>query len=295
MHGPLTAAKTYTLKPIILARGLAEITVLLILAALPFVLLAFGKFFILHIFIRVGLCVMAPLALLGLWGFSQIAFRVIASEDGLTTRCILKKTFLKWNEMQALRLTNRMGLREYLISHSGGTLSFPSMLNGASELVETIRERLPNRGRSTAGDAQSFRVSAISFGIDLAKLLLQMGFAALCFWFFDSLRKSGKTSPGDLVVVLLLAILVCAGVIWKTILFLRLPREVQLDKDGATFKGLFRTGKIAWSEIKMVAVSGILYPEGLKINTGTKSYLITNSIDAFDELADEIQQRAKKV
>lgn len=283
---------TFTVKAIILARALAEMTVLAILGALPFVLLLAGKFTVIHPILRWGICLMSPLALLALWGFGRVCYRVVLEEGGLTARSLLKKQFLRWEQIRLLKQINRIGWREFLLVHENGEVGFPCLLHRCSELVETIRLRLPGRGRSITGDAQSYKVVAATTVRDCGKLLLQTVFAGLFFCFYESLRSGGKAAREDQFIVLGAAILISAFVAFKLIQLLRLPREVLLTKEGMTFKHLFGASHLAWSEITKVAESGLPFPEGLLIYAGSKKCLIADTFDCFDELAEEIRQRS---
>jgi hypothetical protein len=288
------ATKTYQLKPVVMARALAEMTVLFILGALPVILFLAGHFFDIHIVFRAGVCVVAPFALLGLWGFSQLAFKVEVNDEGLATRSILRRSFLAWPQIISLKQTNRMGLREYCLEHAGGSLSFPSLLNHVAELVDTIRSHLPNRGRSTTGDAQLYKVAPIMFLAELFKMGLQAGFSAIFFWFYDSLKHSAKVSSEDALFVLALAVLILLAVIWKLIQFFRLPSEVQILRDKLALKTLCKSTELSWPEISKLAPAGMLFPEGLMLSAGKHTYLIGNNVDCFDELVEEIQLRLRQ-
>ena len=290
----VTTATTYSLKAIVLARALAEMTVLTILTILPIALFATGHFFAVNIILRAGVTILALLSLVGLWGFGQIAFKVVVTDSGLTTQSIFRKHFLKWTQILLLKQRNRLGWKEYSLVHASGEVSFPCLLKAAPQLVETIRSRLPDRGRSTTGAEQLYRVGAITLVQEIAKLILQAGFAGLIFCFYETLKLEGKSSLEDILFVLALAVMVSAVVAWKLIQFLQLPVTVQLQKEGMTLKGIFRSAIISWSDIKKVANSGLMHPEGLLIRTDKHNYLIANTVDCWDELSEEIQLRSQK-
>jgi hypothetical protein len=289
----VTESTTYSLKAIIAARALAEITVLAVLTLLPVVLLASGHFLSIHPILRCGICLLSPLSLFGLWAFGQIAFKVSVSDSGLTLRSVLKRQFIRWQDISILKQTNRIGFREYLIVHEQGELGFPCLLNRCAELVEIIRSRLPGRGRSTTGDVQFYKVKLTTVVAEVFKLLLQFGFSALFFCFAGSLKQSGRSSSEDFYVVVGAAVLIAAVVLWKLLQFLRLPQEVRLSGEGLTVRGVFSSASIAWSEIGKAQASGILYPEGVVISAGRRKYLLADIFDCFDELIEEIQQRCR--
>lgn len=275
-----------------MARALAELSVLVILALLPIVLYLLNQFFLIHFMLRAGVCILSPLSLFGLWGICQIPFKVTVDDSAILAQALIKKQSLKWEEISSLRQTSRMGWRECSLSHKAGVLSFPCMLKNVSELLEFIRGKLPNRGRSTTGDAQSFKIPDSSFLFELVKLLLQALFAGLFIYFFSYLSASGKASKDDLIIVLSAAVLIAVSVIWKAIQLYRLPRQIELEKDRMTLKLPFKTVTLAWNEISKIAVSGILYPQGIFVWVNSKKYLIADLMDGYDELAEEVGQRS---
>ena len=276
----------------VIARGLAELTVLVILTLMPIFLMALGYFNKMHIVVRVILLVFCPLSLWGIWALAQIPFKLVITESELTARALLKKWTLGWTELSMIKLCNRYGLRQYVLTHAGGELSFPSLFNRSDELLRQIRAKLPNRGRSTAGDAQTFKMPAFAFALEIGKLLLQAGFAVLFFYFYFSLTKSSKSSQEDLLIVLLAAIVFAAAVIWKSWQTMRLPHEVKIDTDGLKLAGPCLKNKIlSWNEVEKLESLSLLFPDGMRLCAGKKSYLIGANLDGFDELCEEISRR----
>lgn len=290
----MSSKGTYLLRKIVIARGLAELTVLFILALAPLVLLAFGKFFALHIMLRVILCCLSPVAIWLAWGLLQINFMITLSETGLSSRSLSRKQILAWDEMISIKQNTTMGFREYRLTHQGGQLCFPASFEKLPQLIESIRDHLPQRGRATITGAQIFRLSKIVYSFEIVKAVFQFAFAVLVFWFYDSLRHSGHSVQEDLILILGLAIIVAAVVIWRFIQTLLIAQEVRLDKDRLELKSLFGSASLEWGQISRVSNAGLLYPEGLIINAGKKNYLVANTIDCFDEFSEELTERLSK-
>ena len=82
----MVATKTYLLKPAVLARALAELSVLIILSILPAVLFCLGYFASMHIVVKVCVCVLSPIALFVIRAIAGIPFRVQVDAAGLTCR-----------------------------------------------------------------------------------------------------------------------------------------------------------------------------------------------------------------
>jgi hypothetical protein len=236
---------------------------------------------------------LAPLALLALFAFAQAAYKVMLTDSGLKIASILKTVSLRWEDIRILKQTNKMGWREYLLIHDGGESCFPCLVNGCAELVEKIRSRLPNRGRSTGGDTQLYRIAPAALVRESGKLALQAGFAALFFYFHDSLARNPQSSREDVLLVLAVAVLISAAVVWKSWQFLRLPYRAQVKREGLSLKGIFSAIDLSWSDIKKMSAAGLLYPDGLFIAAAGKNYLLSNNLDCYDELTEEIQQRRR--
>ncbi|MBX9723526.1 MAG: hypothetical protein K2X81_19125, partial [Candidatus Obscuribacterales bacterium] len=175
-----------------------------------------------------------------------------------------------------------------------GQLCFPASFEKLPQLIESIRAHLPQRGRATVAGAQSYKLSKIVYSFEIVKAVFQFGFALLVFWFYDSLRRSGHSVQEDLILILGLAIIVAAVVIWRFIQTLLITQKIQLDEGGLVLKGLFGSSKLEWSQISKVSSAGLFYPEGLIINVGKKNYLVANTIDCFDEFSEELTERLSK-
>lgn len=291
-------SKTYLLKSMVLARGLAELSVLVILILLPPGLLLANQFFNLHIIVRVALCILAPLSLIGVWGVGQIPFKLILDNSALSTVALLRRERVEWEKMLTLRQGSKIGFRRYQIKHADGELSFPCMFGKADQLLEEIRARLPNRGRSITGDAQVFRLPLIGFIFELGKLLLQAIFSILFFCFFFSQLKSGSSSKEDLLIVAVAAVAFVASVVWKIVQTFRFPHEIESSPLGLQLKPILGNkegSRLSWNEIRDLRAAGVLYPDGVFISAGKRNYLLSSGLDGFDELCEEIKQHVKIV
>lgn len=290
----MSATKTYILKAMVIARGLAELTVLAILSIAPFVLMGFGLFNKLDVVVRFGLVLLSPLSMWGIWLLAQVPYKIVLSDSGLDAVALLKRWNLHWSNLKMMKQSSRVGFRQYVITHSGGELSFPCLFSRTDELLEQIRSKLPNRGRSTTGDAQIFRMPRISFYLELGKLILQAGFALIFFFFYFSLLKGGKSSQEDMAVVLIAAIAFSGAVLWKSVQTFRLPHEVKVDKDGLLLSGPFgRSQMVSWNEIESLESLSLLFPDGKGLRVRKQRLLLGSSLDGFDELCEEISRRTK--
>lgn len=277
-----------------MARALAELTVLVILSLLPLLLLLSNHFFSIHLIFRIGVLLLSPAAMLGIWGLGQIPFKVELCADGLRTFALFKKEQVKWTEMCGLKQSNKYGFRQYLVYHASGEISFPYVISGVSELVETIRSRLPNRGRSITGDAQKYKLPTLVFFLEFVKLAFHGVFAGLFFWFYDSLKSSGKTSTEDLILILSAAVLFVLALFWRLAQLFRLVKEVELVSSGLKISMPFKTSQLGWNDIESVKTTNMLEPEGVVLKGKALNCLVSNSMDSFDELSEELKKRLEE-
>ena len=291
-------SKTYLLKSMVLARGLAELTVLVILVLLAPGLLIVNQFFNLHVLVQITVCILMPLAMLGLWGLGKIPFKLVLDDAALSTIALFKRERVEWEKMLTLRQGSKIGFRRYQIKCTEGELSFPCMFGKIDELLDEIRRRLPNRGRSITGDAQVFCLPILGFAFELGKLFLQAVFSILFFCFFFSQLKSGSSSREDLLIVAIAAVAFVASVIWKIAQTFRFPHQVESSPLGLLMKPAFSKAQgqlLPWNEINDVQPAGILYPDGVFICSKKQKYLVSSALEGFDELCEEIKGHVQLV
>src|SRR5262249_13779592 len=127
--------KTYRLKLMVLARLLAEVTVLVILLLLPGGLWIAGKLGGFPPYGKLLLFALSGVALLALpcYGFLTVAVQVC--EQGLTTIALFRRRFVEWWKIKGLRFRSSGFQRRYVVSYDGGELTFPAWLDNQKELV----------------------------------------------------------------------------------------------------------------------------------------------------------------
>ena len=269
---------------------LAELTVFLILALAPIVLFCFGYFQKLHLLYRSMLCLAAPVSMAIVWAISHVPYQITVIDHGIEARALLKKQKINWAEMLSLALTSAIGWRHYKLSLNVGELTFPYQLNNSAELVQEIRSHLPSRGRVLSGSTQTYKLPKGAHFLLLGKALLWLGFVIIFGSFFESLRGSGVTTS-DLMLVLALEVALCLGVLWQLIYITLLPTKIEIGERSIKISGLIGKKEFSLSELKELAESKFPFPEGIKLKTDKKSFLVTSSIDNFDEFLEELNHR----
>src|SRR5271155_2002410 len=135
--------QVYRLKAMVLARLLAELTVLVALIAIPIVLLVLGKFHTLHLAVRwlFGVMAVGAAALLPVFGF--LDWQVKADLDGLSVSSLFRQQKCQWSAAKTLPRRSSWNWQRYVIDYDGGSLNFPVLLGKVDQLVQTIRNHLP--------------------------------------------------------------------------------------------------------------------------------------------------------
>lgn len=287
----MSTVKTYFLKTALIARGLAELTVLIILCILPLGLLISHQFFSLHLVVKIAVSCLSPLSGLGIWGLLKIPFQVKLSESGVSVRSLSKKETVPWENLLSIKQTSNYGLKQYSLVHKGGELSFPRMLNNVSELLGAIKSRIPGKQSATINDGKIFQIPKISFFVDCLKWVLQAAFAVFFAQFASSLAISAKNTQTDLFIIYLAAVLIFMAVFWNLSQLLKMPQQIVLDQEGISFKSLLRKSRIFWTEIKGVQVAGVFYPEGLLLSSKKGAFLLSANTNEIDELSEIVSEK----
>lgn len=286
--------RTYRLKPVLLARMLAELTVFLALALAPLVLFAMGQLQTFHIVFRSMICLASPVGLSLAWAISQIPFQLTLTENGIRSRGVLQKAEIGWSEMLSLALKTKIGWRHYLLTYKSGELRFPSHIAHIDSLVEEVRKHLPSRGRMITGSKQIYKMPVAAHLLLIGQAMLWFGFVILFWFFFDSLRIQ-KAASADLLLVFGVEIVICVGVIWHFINTLLLPTEIEVLEDSIKISGFVSRKEVQFASITTFMPSKFPFPEGVKLRSGKKTFLVASAIDNFDELLEELNSRLKRI
>src|ERR1700733_684317 len=131
--------KTYRLKAMVFVRMLSEVTLFIVFMALPAVLFALGKFYLLSV---PGRAVFITLALFGLcllpfYGF--ITWQVKTEPTGITCISLFKRQFCEWSLIRGLSRRSTWNWLRYVIETRDGEISFPVLLKNCDQLVDQIR------------------------------------------------------------------------------------------------------------------------------------------------------------
>lgn len=290
---PLIAKKTYRLKPMVMLRLFAEATVLVILASLPVVLFITGVFNSLPFYVRLVICPLAVFAFALSIAFGYLPFQVTVDGAGIQTQAAFKRQVSAWNEMRTLKLKNSWGWRRYVLGLEKGEVAFPFWLKNVQELVETIRTRLPSRGRTNFAANQVYKLDPVAMMLQLSKALIQLVFIVVFWFFFRSLRISAATSSEDIVIILVAGIVFTAMLLWRFFMILTLPNAVEVCDQEIRLQSWFQTNPIPWTAIKELRAPHFIMPEGVLLLTTKKRFLIGSGLDSFDELEEELRTRIR--
>jgi hypothetical protein len=72
-----------------------------------------------------------------------------------------------------------------------------------------------------------------------------------------------------------------------------LPIKIQLTEDGIVLRTLFFKRKLPWITVRKLALAPAWLPSGYLVTTTQGRFLIADSVEACDELAKKIQERAR--
>jgi hypothetical protein len=267
----------------VFVRMLSEVTLFIVFMALPAVLFALGKFYLLSV---PGRAVFITLALLGLcllpfYGF--ITWQVKTEPLGITCISLFKRQFCEWSLIRGLSRRSTWNWLRYVIETRDGEISFPVLLKNCDQLVDQIRDHLPAGGPASKGADKLFEHDNIAAAWQVAQVIFGFIFIAIIWTFFSSFHlKSGI----DWWLLLGFCIAVTVVLLWRTAVVALMPRRVQITDDKLVMRNFFFEKSFLWSELRSVKPASPFLPEGFTINTPKMSYLVGSNMNAADELQE---------
>jgi len=282
--------KTYRLKLMVLARLLAEVTVLVILLLLPGAVWIAGKLAGLPSYGKIVLLALSGVALLALpcYGFLTVAVQV--SDEGLTTIALLRRRCVEWWMVKGLRFRSSGFLRRYVVSYDGGELTFPAWLENQKELVDLIRGRLPQEA-ATESRLRIYKQDTIGFAYQILRVLLGATFIVVFWFFFMQVGTAKSTNTADSALLLVVCIAVTALIGWRCFVIASMPRWVQLTTSEIVISSGFGVKRVQWGDVKKLMPAFFLLPDGFMLKTKRGSYLLSESLDDADSLVEAIRER----
>jgi hypothetical protein len=277
----------------VLARVFAEMTVLIVLVALPIVLQLSGKLMPLPTAGKVVVIALALVALCILPWFGYITYQVNTDPAGLTTLALLARHACQWNSIKGLTRKSSHNWVRYVVEYEGGELSFPVLLRSCDVLVGEIRAHLPAGSGIAMNPYRMFKNDGMALVFQFLQAAAGILFVAL-FWFFcaGTVMKSGHNMDAAILVGFCLACTL--GFLWRTFVVALMPKTVELTRDELIIRTVFFLRRYPWNDVLSVKQPFPLLPEGFMIKTKKGSYLVGTGMDAGDELQDAIKARIER-
>lgn len=286
-------AVRFQLKTMVLCRICAELTVFTILLCLPAILFILGKFESIPLTGKIVVFALCGISVVFIPIYGFITWRVIVDEEGITALSLLQRQHLSWHGIKRITRRSNWNWLRYIVEHQDGELTFPVWLKNCDQLVEIIRNRLP-KGAGDGGIPSPFRKFSqdpISLAFQFLQAVLGVGMVAVFWFFFAEISQQKSTNSTDSLMVLIFCVILSGLSAWRTFVVALMPRSVELTPGDLIINTLFFTRKIAWSEVRKVAPSVPLLPEGFMIKTSKGSFLIGSGTDSLDELVTSVQGR----
>src|SRR5262249_40113071 len=124
------------------------------------------------------------------YGF--VTWRVNVDERGLAAISLFKRQRAAWSDLERLSFKTSFNWRRYVVIFAGGELTFPVWLKDMKELVQLIRDHLPQSGSEGRGRKQRlFKQDVFGLVMQFVKVLLGLLFIVV-FWIFFATIRSGK-------------------------------------------------------------------------------------------------------
>ncbi|HEY9719220.1 MAG TPA: hypothetical protein V6C69_17220 [Trichormus sp.] len=290
LQKPPATVRKYRLKPMVIARVFAELTVLVLLVGLPILLWSTGRLAILPTAGKAVIFTMAGIALFVMPWFGFVTYQVNASETGLMALSLFKKQSCQWQQIRGLsrRCSNNV-LRYVVELDDKSEFTFPVLLKHCEALVEEIRRRLPSGSGAPKNPYRLFRNDPLAMSVQFLQAVGCLFFMVMIWIFCSNTMRTMHNS--DAYAVLAFSIICTAALGWRCVVVALMAKTVELTRDAIIVSTLFFQKSYAWTEIKSINMPFPLLPEGFMLNTKKFSYLISTGMDSGDELQEAIKGR----
>lgn len=273
----------------VVARLMAEITVLSILLVMPVFLLVGGQFAGLPRPLQILALALPCVSLLALPCYAMMTWAVQAGEDGLTAVSAFRRRFVPWQAVRGLSLKASWSLRRYVVELDSGEISFPVWLDSVGELVALIRDRLPPGSDRRAGP-RLYGQDWLGLAHRLVRVMLGLIFIGVFWAFFAHVGLSASANQSDRIILLLAALCLSGIVGWRSLSILLMPRSVLVDDGGLTVTTLFSKKAVPWSSVRGVSQPFFLLPDGTVVETAAGRFLLGDDLDDADTLIESIRR-----
>lgn len=272
------------------ARLLAEATVLAILLFLPLVLWLLGRLAALPWLMQVLFFAVSAVALMALPLYGFLTFAVSIDDHGLTSLSLFCRRRVEWWQMKALRFRASGFWRRYVLTYEEGEIAFPAWLDEQQELIELIRSKLP---QEAGGESRLriYRQDMVSVAFQFLGIVLGATFILVFWCFYGQVGTAGSTGPADRALLLVVCLLATVLVGWRCLAIASMPRWVQLTRSELVIGSGLAVRRLPWDQVKELAPTFFLLPEGYILRTGRGSFLLSDSLDGADELIEAIREQ----
>lgn len=283
----------YRLKAMVLARVLAESTVLLTLMLSPAILFILGKISIVPVMLRVVLFVLAGMAGILLPAYGFITYKVEIDDRSLRTRSFFRQQECALSQIKSLTRRSNWNWLRYVVEIEGGELSFPAWLNSCEVLVERIRACLP-AGSQSRNPFRKFAQDTTALIFQLIQAAAGVLFVTIFWVFYASVAVNSAMGASDKAMILGFCIIASAVLAWRTFVVIRMPNSVELTPTELIVRTFWFVRNVPWESVKKVGTPFPLLPDGFMIATGKGSFLIGEGMDSADELLAAVKSKIEK-
>jgi hypothetical protein len=294
LQKPPATVRKYRLKPMVIARVFAELTVLVLLVGLPILLWSTGRMAILPMAGKAVIFTLSGIALCVMPWFGFVTYQVDASETGLVALSLFKKQSCRWQQIRGLSRRCSNNILRYVVElDDKSEFTFPVLLKHCEALVEEIRRHLPAGSGAPKSPFRLFRHDPLAMGVQFLQAFGCLFFMVVIWVFCSNTMRTMHNS--DAYAVLAFSVICTAALGWRCFVVALMAKTVELTRDAIVVSTLFFQKSYAWTEIKSVDVPFPLLPEGFILNTKRFSYLISTGMDSGDELQEAIKGRLEQV
>lgn len=286
----LVNSQTFRMKPLVFTRLLAEVTVAFLVLLLPLAIWFLPQLQQLAPTLKAIGYVMSigALFLLPLYGFTTV--EVVVDDKQITTISLLKRHSCLWTDIQKLQLKTDWGWRRYVVEYEGGELTFPAMLYKIDELLQIIRQHMP-QVKTKGGGPRLFHQGAQAVAWQYVQLVLGLAFACLLWWFFATTGISKSTQFADMTLILFVCMVFTGILIWRAFTIITMALSIEVLPAELKVKTWLGEHNIAWKDVAELKPALPILPDGMMLKTNRGGFLLSDNLSDADELKGAITNR----
>lgn len=285
----------FRLKTMVLARIFAELTAIMLLIGLPFLLILLGKYSEIAMPWRwvTGGLALAAACLLPVYGF--ITYQVRLTDEEIVASRFFGKLRCRFDKIKSLSRRSNFNIVRYVVESTEDTeLSFPVWLNQCELLVSILRDKLPIGSGGKSAFGRVYKQDTVAVALQMVQVVLSLIFIVIAWFFAFGVKGGSSTQNGDVMLLFAFAAIASLLLLYRAWRIFMIPLAVSLDDDSFAVRTLVNKQTFLFRDLMSVHAPWPVLPEGFEIKTKRGSYLVGTGMNDADELESALKSKLVK-